>query len=207
MSGVQEPTNEFGGNNATLMLDPQNSATTNFKLNIPILFGNVATGKRERKKNNKKNMLDFCLLTFALILEHIGYSIVIRCTRRVKHYVERPTEVIHLFLLSQKCLQCCAIFWFGRRHQVEFVLRPDVTLSDLWPGLGGIFVGQFLTLSVYRAIGRRGVYLCPIRTRTTIRHDVSVQLDGPSPVPWRLVNVGRGDLLGIRDDGAHGIHR
>lgn len=103
-------------------------------------------------------MLDFCLLTFALILEHIGYSIVIRCTRRVKHYVERPTEVIHLFLLSQKCLQCCAIFWFGRRHQVEFVLRPDVTMSDLWPGLGGIFVGQFLNLSVYRAIGRRGVY-------------------------------------------------
>ena len=44
MSGVQEPKNEFGGNlnnNATLMLDPQNSATTNLKLNIPILFGNV----------------------------------------------------------------------------------------------------------------------------------------------------------------------
>ena len=46
--------------------------------------------------------------------------------------------------------------------------------------------------------------MVPNSDKNTIRHDVSVQLDGPSPVPWRLVNVVRGDLLGIRDDGAHG---
>lgn len=103
-------------------------------------------------------MLDFCLLTFTLILEHIGYSIVVRYPRQVKQYVGRPTEVLHLFLLSQKCLQCCAIFWFGWRHRAEFVLRSDVTTSEIWTGIGAICVGQVLNLSVYRAIGRKGVY-------------------------------------------------
>ena len=97
--------------------------------------------------------------------------------------MERPTEVIHSFLLSQKCSKLRDILLLGR-HQV---CRASL-MSDLWPGSGSSWPAN---LSVYRAIDEEG-YISAHSDKNP-RYDVSQLMD--IPVPWRLVNVVRGDLL------------
>lgn len=127
--------------------------TTIFTDPAPVAYLNVD----EKMRNN--------LLAIAVIMfiEHVGYSIIwlkpVLLSDRIRG--KNPVECVHAFLVSQKCMQACAVGMYYLQNKSHYILRQtfaEIVTFGVTLGLLMIAIGQLLNFSVYKAIKKEGVY-------------------------------------------------
>ena len=103
------------------------------------------------------------LLLIILSLEHVGYALILHDPNLILTHVNNPNEAIDLieqFSISQKIIQLTAIvlfmYNFYRLNQLQF--SDQIKYSLLISGVILCVLGRFLDISVFKTIGRNGVY-------------------------------------------------
>ena len=108
-------------------------------------------------------IINLVVLFIILSLEHIGYALIWNNPNLILTQVNNPNKAIDLieqFLISQKIIQLIAIilfmYNFYRLNMLQFSNQIKYTL--LISGIILCILGQLLNISVYKIIGRNGVY-------------------------------------------------
>ena len=108
-------------------------------------------------------IINLLLLFIILSLEHIGYALIWNNPNLILRRVNNPNKAIDLieqFLISQKIIQIIAIilfmYNFYRLNMLQFSNKIKYTLLII--GIILCILGQLLNISVYKTIGRNGVY-------------------------------------------------